>query len=392
MSVPTGAEQARAVRRQPQAGRTRRVLLAGAAAVSTGLLGLVGGLALWSRGTPAPFVDEDGTPIAGGIAEKVFVEIGGVRQGMFIRGRDAAAPVLLHLHGGLPEYFLERRYHSGLDDLFTVVWWEQRGSGLSSAGVAPGSVTAERLIVDTLELVNHLRDRFGVEKIYLMGYSGGSFIGVQAAARVPELFHAYIGVAQMADQRRSEHLAYAYMLEQFRRNGNTSMVRALEAAPVTLDAGTPDAYLRLRDPAMHRLGIGTTHAMRSIITGIFVPSWLNREYTLREKVNLWRAKIGAGASILWDEMLATDLAERVPRLAIPTYFFHGVHDYTCAYAVAKAYFDTLVAPVKGFYTFERSAHSPIFEEPARALRILREDVLNGTNRLADATGDRVTVG
>jgi len=39
--------------------------------------------------------------------------------------------------------------------------------------------------------------------------------------------------------------------------------------------------------------------------------------------------------------------------------------------------------VKGLYTFESSAHSPTFEEPKKVLKILREDVLAGTNNLAD---------
>jgi hypothetical protein len=49
----------------------------------------------------------------------------------------------------------------------------------------------------------------------------------------------------------------------------------------------------------------------------------------------------------------------------------------------KDYFDKLRAPVKGFYTFEQSAHSPVFEEPQRAREILQGDVLAGTNSLAE---------
>ena len=105
-----------------------------------------------------------------------------------------------------------------------------------------------------------------------MGHSGGTFIGIQAAARAPELYHAYIGVAQMSYQLTSEKLAYEYMLQQFKENGNRAMVRKLEAAPVTMRDGTPHAYLAIRDKAMHSLGIGTTHDMKSVITGIFLPS------------------------------------------------------------------------------------------------------------------------
>ena len=71
-------------------------------------------------------------------------------------------------------------------------------------------------------------------------------------------------------------------------------------------------------------------------------------------------------SALWDEMLATDLAERVAELALPAYFFHGVYDYTVNYRLAKDYVERLKAPLKGFYTFERSAHGPVLQEPQKA--------------------------
>jgi pimeloyl-ACP methyl ester carboxylesterase len=83
-------------------------------------------------------------------------------------------------------------------------------------------------------------------------------------------------------------------------------------------------------------------------------------------------------------MLAADLAEDVPELAVPAYFLHGTHDYTCSYIEARSYFASLKAPLKGFYTFERSAHSPTFEEPGKARQILRDDVLTGGNGLCDA--------
>ena len=117
----------------------------------------------------------------------------------------------------------------------------------------------------------------------------------------PELYHAYIGVAQMSDQLKSERLAYEFMVKKFRDKGNTKMVRKLEAAPVTMKDGMPDAYRALRDPAMHSLGIGTTHDMNSVISGIFLPSLTCKEYTLTEKINMWRGKSRSGISILWAE-------------------------------------------------------------------------------------------
>lgn len=336
------------------------------------------------RGAPKPLVDENGRPLRGSISEKAFVDINGARQGMFIQSKDATHPVLLYLHGGMPEYFLTEQYPTGLEDDFTVVWWDRRGAGLSYSPAIPAeTITLEQFIADTLSVTNYLQDRFSKKKIYLMAHSGGTFIGLQAAARAPELYDAYIGVEQMVHQLESERLAYKYMLGRFKETGDGRMARKLEAAPVTMTEGTPKAYLAVRDRAMHRLGVGTMHDMRSHISGVFWPSLRSPQYTLGETIRMWRGKFSSGVSVLWDEILATDLAERVAELALPAYFFHGIYDYTVNYNLAKDYEERLKAPLKGFYTFERSAHSPIMEEPEKARRIMREDVLAGANRLAD---------
>jgi pimeloyl-ACP methyl ester carboxylesterase len=82
-------------------------------------------------------------------------------------------------------------------------------------------------------------------------------------------------------------------------------------------------------------------------------------------------------------MIYNNLAKEVQKLDIPVYFFHGIYDYTVSYTLAKDYFEKLKAPMKGFYTFENSAHSPLFEEPEKMQRILQEDVLVGANNLED---------
>lgn len=365
-----------------KAGRMMLILVS---MLLASILVLVGILLLWSYpGKPAPFVDQNGIPLAGSISEKVYVDINGVNQGMFIKSKNEENPVLLYLHGGMPDYFLTEHYPTGLEDYFTVVWWEQRGSGMSySPGIPLETMMLEQMISDTLAVTNYLRQRFGQDKIYLMGHSGGTFIGIQAAAQAPELYYAYIGVAQMSYQLQSEKLAYDYMLAQFKKNGNMNMVRKLEAAPVTLTGGTPDAYRALRDPAMHSLGVGTMHEMNSVATGLFLPSLQSPEYTLSEKLHTWTAKAKSGVALLWDDMLATDLSKEVTEFDLPLYFFSGVYDYTVNYTLAKDYFEKLQAPLKGFYTFEQSAHSPIFEEPEKVQKILLEDVLAGTNNLAD---------
>lgn len=366
-----------------RAGRIMLIMLSVFLAL---ILMIVGVLLAWSPGKPKPFLNENGKVLPGSISEKIFVSINGVEQGMFIRSRNKGNPVLLFIHGGpgMPEYFLTRSYPARLEDYFTVCYWDQRGAGLTySPDLPPETLTEEQLISDALEVTNYLCKRFGREKIYLMAHSWGSFIGIQAAARAPERYSAYIGMAQISKPLESEKLAYKYMMEQYTIARDKRMVQKLDKFPISEMGFVPDSYRSLRDEAMHELGIGTTHTMKSVISGVFLPSWKCPEYTLREKINIWRGKWSAGSTNLWNRMLATDLTAKVTKLDIPIYFFHGIYDYTCNYTLAKDYFEKLQVPSKGFYTFDHSAHSPLFEEPEKVQHILQKDVLAGMNNIAD---------
>jgi pimeloyl-ACP methyl ester carboxylesterase len=381
--VARDASAARSSIRKP--GRIVGIILTIAAAIILGFAILLLSL---SPGKIRPILDASGNLVPNSFSEKVFVPINGVEQGMFIRSADTAHPVLLFLHGGpgMPTYALEQKYPTGLEEDFTIVWWEQRGAGLSySSDIPPETMTVQQIVDDTVVVADYLRQRFGKDKIYLMGHSWGSFIGIQAAAQAPDRFYAYIGLGQLTNQLESERLAYEYMLKISRERGNADMVRKLEAAPFEMTVPLPEPYMALRDEAMHTLGVGTTRDMRSVISGIFLPTWMDREYTLLEKTNIWRGKWSVSSKQLWNQVLETDITVKVPKLDIPVYILMGKYDYTTSYALVKAYFQQLEAPLKGFYTFENSAHSPIFEEPERTRDILSKDVLMGAMSLSDAS-------
>ena len=344
-----------------------------------------GAIWLWacSRGSPLPFVDGDGKPVSNSISEKLTLNINGAEQSMFIKGIDSTKPVLLYVHGGMPDYFLAQLYPPRFETDFVVVWWEQRGSGMSyKPGMDVQSISSSVLVADIIVLAKLLIKRFNKDKIYLAAHSGGTFVGMQAIAKAPTLFHAYIGIAQVNNQLRSEQLAKAYMLEQYKARGQERKMRKLADAPLNGN-GMSNKYMKLRDGAMHELGIGTMRNMRSIVTGLFLPSLQCRDYSVSDKVNLWRAKAASGVSVVWREMLATDLSSSVHTVDVPVYFLHGAYDYTCSYSEAKRYFDIIHAPVKGFYTFPNAAHSPLFEDAGKMQEIIRNDVLQAKTSLSD---------
>jgi pimeloyl-ACP methyl ester carboxylesterase len=339
----------------------------------------LGGLLVMSPGRITQFTDKNGRKLKNSMAEKCFVEINGCKMGMIIKSRDLSNPVLLFVHGGpgMPEYFLTKDYPTGLEDYYTVVWWDQRGAGLSySDHIDKNTLTVDRYIDDTIQVTNYLRKRFGQDKIYMMAHSWGTYIGIQAVNKAPKLYKAYIAVGQVTNQEESEKLAYDYMVNYYSNVHDKGTLKKLKRNPYT-SAG----YDNMRDSVMHRAGIGTTHNMKSVVTGIFLTSLKNKEYTLREKINLWRGKILLNRNA--QLKMRDDLRNKITSLEVPAYFLSGIYDYTVNYKMAEGYLAQLEAPVKGFYLFKNSAHSPIFEEPDKVVQIIREDIFLNTNTLAD---------
>lgn len=336
-------------------------------------------LLIMSPGKIMQFKDESGKIIKNSISEKSFVKINGVKMGMIIKSKDTSNPVLLFVHGGpgMPEYFLTEDYPTGLENYFTVVWWDQRGAGLSySSDIDKNTITIDQYIDDTIAVTNYLRQRFGQDKIYLMAHSWGTYFGIQAVQKAPQLYNAYIAVAQVTNQHESERLAYEYMLDYYSKEGEDKTLEKIEENDCL-----SDGYYKIRDDIMHRSGIGTTHDMKSVVTGIFLASLRNKEYTIAEKINLWRGKMLLNKNS--QLKMNVDLRKTVTKLDVPTYFFSGVYDYTVNYEMAEGYLKQIKAPIKGFYLFQNSAHSPIFEEPNKVTQIAKDNILVNTNNMAD---------
>lgn len=359
-----------------------------ATAVVAGAVGLILVVLPPSLGRTEPIRDRTGEVVPGSLSEKTRVHLNGTDLGMFIMAADLDKPVLLFLGGGpgIPAYFLEQQYPSGLEREFVVAYIEYRGTSLSYDPNTPhDTMTTQQYIADAVAVTDYLRDRFGQDRIYLLGHSFGTSIGVQVAAQHPERYHAYIAMSQIVDQVESEKRAYALMLDRYRAAGNDRMVKRFEETPILTSEEAYEQYFTssLRDAAMHELGGGTTRDMRSVITGIFLPSLRTRVYTPAERINIWRGKAFAAGTDVTTDSAHFRAFEKVPSLEIPVYFLAGAHDYTCLYALQREYYAEIQAPVKGFYTFEDSAHSPVFEEPGKALTIVSRDVLAGTTSLSD---------
>ena len=159
---------------------------------------------------------------ADGVQEAAYLPIGGIEQYIRVRGRSRANPVLLVLHGG-PGSTLGAtacRWQGALEAAFTVVHWDQRGSGNTYyRDPAAPPPTVERLLSDLDELVDALRARYGRDRLFLLGHSWGSLLGGLYALRRPEKLSAWLPVSQMVDFKRSEQVSAAEAIRRARGAG-----------------------------------------------------------------------------------------------------------------------------------------------------------------------------
>lgn len=339
----------------------------------------------WSPGKSTPYYDDNRNILSRSISEVVRTEIGGIEQGMIIKGKNEDNPILLFLHGGPgnPEYVLAKQYDIGLEDYFTVCWWDQRGSGMSySSSIEPKDVTLEQMITDTVEVTNYLRNRFGKKKIYLMGHSWGSFLGINTVAQYPELFEAYIGIGQVTNQLESEKLGYDNMMSIAESAGDKESIEKLGKYKIDGAETITTDYLILRSQIMSKQGNGVFHVAKSQFKDIILPVLQASEYTLSDKYGYIVGAMFALKCPINNVQFNTNLMETTCAIDVPVYIFHGIYDRQVSYELSQQYFEILKAPKKEFYTFGNSAHSPFMEEPQKFIQIIIEDVLDIEN-----TGD-----
>lgn len=316
---------------------------------------------LFSGNTP-----EGGTKIA----KKGWATIGGIQQGYFIRGEDERNPVILFLHGGpgLPELPMVK--DTELEKHFTVCYWDQRGAGMTfNSDTDPATMTIEQFVEDTRQMTDSLRRWYGVEKIYLMGHSWGSYLGIKTIEKHPALYHAYIGIGQMCNQLGSERLAYDYIIDQARKVGDSKTIEAFEAYDKSALGFPSNEYLlKVRSPAMNKYKVGFRHKNCSMFD-LVLDVLYYRGYTFMDKMRYSQGPMFS-LNHLFDEVIEDNLFETSTRFEIPVYIIQGKYDYQASHQLAKEYLDSIVAPKKEFFTFEESAHSPNVEEPKRFVEIV----------------------
>ena len=323
-----------------------------------------------------PILDAQGQAIPNSIAVMEKVKLGGAEEWMTIRGKDSRNPVLLFLAGGPggTQLVTARRALTRLEDRFVVVNWDQPGAGKSFDAIDRSKLTPDRYVTDAHELVLNLRQRFGKEKIYVLGESWGSALGIMVVQRYPELFQAFIGTGQMVAFLENDRICYDFALRLAQERGDTNQVEKLK------QQGPPPyygkdvlwksaAYLSEtfdymnKNPAIANPGFNTLQDLAG------------SEYGLYDKLNFVRGLLDT-FGVVYPQLWDVDFRKQATRLEVPVYFLIGRHDVNAPPKLTEEYFNLLTAPRKELIWFENSGHNPWMNETEKFVDTIVNKILN----------------
>jgi len=317
-----------------------------------------------------------------GIESLEEIVVNGDRQWIYIRGHNRNNPVMLYLHGGpgMSEMPLARAFGGTLEQHVTIVHWDQRGSGKSRAGRArPDELSVQTYLDDVLALTHQLRARFNQDKIYLVGHSWGSLLGVLTVRDHPDLYHAYVGVGQA--------LAWPGGFDETQRLVTDAATKAGDTETLEAFAELPEDWPPREDVdgLLERIGViqaplvryqTSIHASKSnsLFDGdIVLDVVTSPEIGVYEAMGM--LDLSDASKALMADLYGRDLrVDLGTEYEVPMFIFQGEHDWQTPTSLVKPWFEELSAPHKSYVPFEHSAHIVINEEPGKFLYELIEQV------------------
>ncbi|MBO4289070.1 MAG: alpha/beta hydrolase [Lachnospiraceae bacterium] len=285
-------------------------------------------------------------------------------------------PVILFIHGGPGGINRHDVMHNHLDllDRFTLVGWDQRGTGGSYTGTDFSTMTAQQIVDDAEALIEWLCKRFHKDKIFILCLSWGSYVGTVLAAQHPEHVAAYIGYGQLVHGHRNEVESYRWVLEQAKKAGNEEDVKTLEALgePVNgMYLGGPDALHTQRGLLNKYGGVSPRLHGDKYMDGRIGPMKASGEYTRLD----WKGyRQGAEQCLiaLWPTVGMLDFITDHTKFEVPFYIFQGHQDWNTPWTLLSDWFGKIEAPDKDLIFFENSGHNPMSDEPEAFKKAMRE--------------------
>ncbi|WP_240795563.1 alpha/beta fold hydrolase [Aquibacillus halophilus] len=332
---------------------------------------------------------KDDFVIENGISEINSIKIGGINQSILIQGENLTKPVLLFLHGGpslpLPGVSSRGSNYTIVTDTkelvkhFIVVFWDQRGTGKSyHKSIPKHSMTFSQFVSDTVELTDYLRNRFDKEKIFLVGHSWGSLIGLKAVSEYADKFYSYIGLSQIVSWTENDRLGLLWAKNESKRRNNKKAIRQLNSV------GEPPFDKNFKQWGVLRKWqqrFGTIIYSDDLIKGpslfsITISMLKSKDYSLKDMYHTFYK----GFKLVYSddfikEIQTINFCETTKKIDIPVTFIHGTKDIHVFGELLQSYYTQLDA-VKGkrIIWMDKSGHVFHPEDTSNIERHLIEEL------------------
>lgn len=309
------------------------------------------------------------------IDRKERITLGGMKQTIHIWGTKKENPVILFLHGGpgVPNRHGMAVRHMDLLDDFTIVAWDQRGTGGSYFGCDPKTLTLDQLISDCKDLIDYLCQTLGKNKIFLLGGSWGTELGTFVCKLHPEKIAGYIGYGQVVNGIENENLSYAYVLEKAKEAHCAEDIAELEKIGPPENGCYKPVFegLMTQRRLLKKYGGVSAKSSEGYFKSTVIPILKSPELSIGDKIGTAKG-YKVCLSQMWPTIVQYDFLRDCTNFQMPFFIFQGRKDNNTPAALIQDYYDAIVAPDKDLVWFENSAHGPLGEEPVKFKGLMRE--------------------
>jgi pimeloyl-ACP methyl ester carboxylesterase len=311
-----------------------------------------------------------------GVDEGIYVSLGGMEQYVLVRSMDTDNPVIIYLHGGpsSPDTYATYSFSDDLVDEYTVIAWDQRGCGRTyfhniNTDPENTSVSFEQAKEDLDELVDYARERFGKEKVIILGHSYGTILGSEYALEHPDKVSAYIAAAQVLSLEETDIYSYEDALQKAIEAGDdtSDMIKAFEQFQ---KSGLLIDQLRLRSlvSVYHSVDVSDKEAWMAITSPYFGVDdfrWFFKQLDdLEDYISLNQQ--------LFDYTMAFDVYNNGLTYEMPVYFISGSCDWICPVDSVKEYSEAITAPEVRLELVEGCGHGVQYSDSEEFANIVRE--------------------
>jgi len=296
----------------------------------------------------------------------IYIRNNGADMPAYVYGNAASKTFTILLHGGPGDNGLSYRlgrWFEIMEDEVAMVYWDQRGQGMSHGHYSQEDLTIDQMAEDLFVLVKTLKFRYGDDiSIFLMGHSWGGTLGaaylinqdyedevsgwieVDGAHDLPllnkEAVKMYIRVGE-EEIAANNHKNFWQDVVDFSKSLDTNNISLDESAEL-------NEY---------------SYEAEELIDDVHYEDFSGAGLFLSPLNSLTSAASGINVNTLIEEESETaNFTPEFYKITVPSMFVWGKYDFNVPSAVGISGYENVGSVDKELHILERSGHSPMDNE------------------------------